>query len=218
MSDPDYKILSVIGDSIANGYFDLKNTGWVGRTVQKLQNDGPYGFYARNFAVSGDRIIDCLQRFRSQVVSNPGDCLIVACGVNDIARWGSRDSEYSLALSFRLECWEALLTEAKRVFSRIYVSQILPVNEQKASVRTDGSNQFYICSNDDISEYNGHLKNLCSKYSCDFVTYDDALKSVDWNGCLFDDVHPNEKGHELIAQRMYEILKKDFIDDHESCP
>jgi len=213
MSEPDYKTFSVIGDSIANGYFDLKNTGWVGRTVQKLQNDKNYGFYARNFAVSGDRITDCLQRFRSQVVSNPGDCLIVTCGGNDIARWGSRNSEHSLSLSIRLECWDALLTEAKRVFSKIYVSQLLPVNEQKVPARKDnyGMDQFY--RNDDISEYNGHLKKLCSKYSCDFVTYDDALKSVDWNNCLYDDVHPNEKGHKLIAQRMYEVLKKDFIDD-----
>ena len=213
MSEPDYKILSVIGDSIANGYFDLKNTGWVGRTIQKLQNDKNYGFYARNFAVSGDRITDCLQRFRSQVVSNPGDCLIVECGVNDIARWDSRDSEHSLSLSFRLECWDALLTEAKRIFSKIYVLQILPVNEQKRFIRDHDYELAWFYRNDDISEYNDHLRKLCLKYSCDFITYDDALKSVDWNSCLYDDVHPNEKGHELIAQRMYEVLKKDFIDD-----
>lgn len=212
MSEPDYKTLSVIGDSIANGFYDSENTGWVGRTVQKLQNDKNYGFYVRNFAVSGDCINDCLQRFRSQVVSDPSDCLIIACGVNDIARWGSRKCEHTLSLSFRLKCWDALLTEAKRVFSKIYVLQILPVNEQKGSVREDdyGMDQFY--RNDDISGYNDHLKNLCSKYSCRFVPYDDLLKSVDWNDCLYDDVHPNEKGHELIAQRMYEILKKDFID------
>lgn len=211
MSDPDYKTISVLGDSIANGYFDLRNLGWPGRIIQKLQGDKPYGFYLRNFAVSGDRIHDCLQRFRSQVASNPGDALIIACGTNDIARWGERDTAQSLSLSVRLECWDALLTEARRIFEKVYVSQLLPVNEQKVPARQDayGQNQFY--RNDDVAEYNGHLFAVCKKYECTFITYDDLLQNAVWNNCLYDDVHPNETGHELIAQRVYEFLKRDLL-------
>ena len=212
MEKHQYKTISVIGDSIANGYFDLGMMGWVARTIQKLQADENYGIYARNFAVSGDRIIDCLHRFRSQVVSNPGDCLVIACGSNDIARWGTRESERSLSEAVRLETWDKLLTEARRIFTKIYILQIMPVDESRIPIRQNifGQNQYY--RNDDIASYNELLKEIATRFDCQYVSFDDLLASVHWPDHLFDDIHPNEKGHELVATRMYDILKKDLLE------
>lgn len=207
---PTCKTISVLGDSIANGYFDQDNLGWVVRLGQKLQDNNPGSTYIRNFAVAGDHITDCLARHRSQVVSNPGDCLVIACGANDMARWGNRDSPSSLSLAFCIKTWNELLIEAKEFFDLIYVCQILPVDETKIPARENeqGLDQFY--RNDDISEYNEALKTLCSDHACHFVDFSSDLTKINWDNFLFDDIHPNAKGHKLIAERMY-IEVKDML-------
>ncbi len=209
---PEYKVISVVGDSIANGFFDLGELGWVPRLVKALQKAKPQGFYVRNSAVSGDRTPDCLARFRSQVVSNPGDVLIIACGVNDLARWGGRDEPQSIAPPVCLKAWQDLLLEAKRVFNnRIYVAELLPVYEERIPARENdfGDQQFY--RNDDIEAYNVRIKEMCTKHNVTFVSFKDALKEMDWNQCLTDDVHPNSEGHKLIADVMHHSLAKDLV-------
>lgn len=206
-----YKTISVLGASITNGYFDDEQLGWPYRVVQKLQQDRPHGFYIRNFAVSGDRIVNCLERFRSQVVSNPGDALIIACGTNDLARWGSREAPNSLSLSLRVETWVKLLTEAQRLFCNIYVLSVLPVREDRVPARQndEGEDQYY--RNDDIAAYNATIKALCARFSCRFIDITATLDPKAWRDCLFDDVHPNAQGHALIADTVYAQIKGDLI-------
>jgi len=133
--------------------------------------------------------------------------LIVACGSNDVARWGGRESPPSLSLAFRMETWSKLIEEAKRIFDLIYVCQVLPVDESKVPARKNeqGLDQFY--RNDAINEYNSALKNLCSDHACRFVDFTAMLEANDWKACLFDDVHPNAEGHELISRRMFKELE-----------
>ncbi|MBI1327178.1 MAG: hypothetical protein GC136_06005 [Alphaproteobacteria bacterium] len=211
---PDYKTISILGDSIANGYFDLGTNGWVNRLIAKLQAKKPYGFYCRNFAVSGDRIPECLSRFRSEVVSNPGDPgdpLIIACGVNDLSRWGTRDSELSISPPVRLNYWNKLLSDAKKFFDRIYICEILPVDESRVPAREDdyGLKQYY--RNDDIAAYNTELAKLAKKYGVTYISFSQELQNIDWNNHLFDDVHPNEKGHAFIAEHIYSVISKDLL-------
>lgn len=208
---PIYKTISVLGASITNGYFDSGNLGWVTRLGQKLQEDKPGQFFIRNFAVSGDRIPDCLARFRSQVLSNPGDCLIIACGSNDIARWGARDAPTSLSHEFRQEIWSSFLREAKQLFDFVYVCQVLPVDESKVPARQNdqGLDQFY--RNDDVDLYNDLIQKLCVQYDCSYINFSRALKDVDWNALLFDDVHPNKDGHAFISRFVYQAVNRDLL-------
>ena len=60
-----YKSIAVIGDSVANGYWDQPFEGWVARTVKKLSADRPYETGLANFAVDGDRVCDMYHRFCS---------------------------------------------------------------------------------------------------------------------------------------------------------
>lgn len=208
--EANFKVISILGDSVANGFFDESNLGWVVRMGQQLQEDTPRGFYIRNFAISGDHVTECIERFRSQIVGHPGDCLIIACGVNDLARWGRREAGNSLSIGYSMRVWNLLLTEAKKLFEHIYVCQVLPVNEVKVPARMNeqGLEQFY--RNDDIAAYNSELEKMCALHACRFVDFSAEVKSVDWNAHLFDDVHPNAKGHALIAKRMVKELKVAF--------
>lgn len=209
--EPDYKVISVIGDSIAAGYFDRTSSGWVNSIIKRLDKDIVDGIYTRNFAVPGHRTLDCLSMFRSQVVPLPGDALIIACGINDLARWGDRESVQSIAPSVCMEAWQALLTEAKRIFEHIFVVEILPVYEERIPARENdfGDLQFY--RNDDIDAYNKKIQKMCAKHQVSFISFKETLRQTDWNKCLFDDVHPNAEGHKIIADVMYQAVAKEML-------
>ena len=207
----EYRTISVIGDSIANGYFDKGNLGWVTRLGQKLQQDKPGRIYIRNAAVSGDCTTDCLARLRSQVVSNPGDCLIIACGVNDLSRWGGRDASTSLSGEFCKEIWTYLLQEARYLCALVYVCQILPVDESEVPYRQNDLGFDHYYRNDDIDAYNAQIKKLSEQFGCPYIEFTDMLKGRDWNDYLFDEVHPNHEGHEFIAQTVYSFVKDDVL-------
>lgn len=205
----DYKTISVIGDSIAQGYFDQGHVGWVGRLLTKLQNSQPYGWYVRNFAVSGDQTVDCLFRLRVNVASNPGDVLIVACGVNDLIRYQNPDSAPQVGPDVCAYRWRQLLTEAKRLGGQIVVVGMIPVDEDKQTTESSQAETGFLYNfNSDIQAYNAQIKSLCDRFGVPFVPLFDGMVAAGHAAMLHDSSHPNEIGHEWMAQQLFDFFQK----------
>ena len=54
---PAFKNILVLGDSIADGFYDDRGLGWVGRLEEKLHEKKPMGFGFQNFLSFGLGIV-----------------------------------------------------------------------------------------------------------------------------------------------------------------
>jgi len=202
--EPDYQTIVFLGDSITDGYFDPAG-GWAARFIQKLNTDKPHSFYANNFAVSGDRITDVWHRLASQIVTIQPDILMIAGGVNDLTRIGTPEAPLSLAPLYRAEMWENVLGLAKNIVPEIYVFDILPVVENRMP-GTGAYDQNIYYFNSDIRAYNEEIKAWCTKHKIPFIERFKKLEEQDVVALMFDQSHPNEDGHSLLADLAYDAL------------
>ncbi|MCB1558809.1 MAG: hypothetical protein KDJ50_07820 [Alphaproteobacteria bacterium] len=200
------KAIAVLGDSISNGYYDEEGLGWISRLSVLLNKNDPNGYFIRNHAVSGDRIFDVKYRLFGSVERNV-DALIIAVGANDTYIFGDRDDHPVLGMDLRLLLWDDVLRFAKGLTSNIFVFGILPVDELKVPARfmDDGRGKFF--RNDHIVEYNKAIKKICTQYDIKHINFHEMFLEAGHEALLADDVHPNAKGHELLAQWAYEELK-----------
>lgn len=200
------KSIAVLGDSISNGYYDETGRGWVVRLCEKLNADKAYGYYIRNHAVSGDTIMDVKYRLFN-LIEKGQDITFFAVGVNDTQIYGHRDNDPYFSMEARHKTWDRILKFSEANCQNIFVFGLLPVNEDKIPARaTDwGTPQFY--RNDVIRTYNDAIKTWCNEYSIPFLDNFQRFWEAGYKDLLADDVHPNAKGHELLAEWACEFLK-----------
>lgn len=200
------KSIAVLGDSITNGYYDEKGLGWISRLSAHLNEDKPNGYFFRNYAASGDCIYDIKYKLFPSIEKWP-DILFIMVGVNDTQMYDNQNAPMALSREIRRELWYDLFRFAKKLVPQVYVFGLLPVDEAKVPARSNewGSPQFY--RNDLIKEYHLNIQEWCKEFDVPFIDlFDKFMKAVHVD-LLADDVHPNSKGHELLAQLAYEALK-----------
>ncbi len=193
-----YKIIGVLGDSIANGYWDDGKGGWFNRLAEHLRQNKAHAYTFCNMAKGGDKSIDVCHRLMSEAAGRELDVLLIAAGVNDIVR---SNGETEMSETFRRMTWERILDFAGKNFPETVVLGILPVLE--------GEFKPYgvFIYNKDIETYNKLIRGLCEKYGVKFY-----LPEADWQKSLYaDNVHLNAGGHELYEQQVYLYLKKNNI-------
>lgn len=195
-----YKIIGLLGDSIANGYWDEGKGGWFNRLTEHLKQEKPHHYTFCNMAKGGDKSIDVSHRLLTEAAGRELDILLIAVGVNDIVR---SNGETEMSEGFRQMTWEKILGFAKKNFSEVVVLGLLPA--------IDGEIKPYnvFLYNKDIEAYNLLIGTLCQKHDMRFYQ-----PSADWSDNLYaDNVHLNTAGHELYEQLLYRYLKNNKIID-----
>lgn len=200
------KSIAVLGDSIANGCSDEEGLGWIPRLSLLLNADNPNGYFFRNQAVPADRIYDVKYRLFGAIERNP-DVLFIAVGVNDTQIFGNKENSMALSREVRCDLWRELLAFSKKNVPNIFVFGLLPANEARVPARFNDNGSPQIYRNDYISEYNKEIGRYCAEFGIQFVDFFDRFLSIGYTEFLADDVHPNAKGHKLIAEWAYEIVK-----------
>ena len=202
-----YKTIGVLGDSIANGYWDTEGKGgWFGRLSQKLALVNPLGWGFHNMSMDGDRISDIYHRFVSECLSRDIDILFIAVGTNDTVRSPKPDSNMDISEHLRTEYWNKLLELAKNNVKNIIVLDILPVREEMFPTKGWFNAKIYEF-NKDKQEYNNLLRKLCKAKKVPFLELYGNIKKLDLSKYYRDPSHPNAKGHQLIADEIYKFLK-----------
>lgn len=179
-----------IGDSITYGYGITLSSCWV-RLLEKKT-----GLKTVNCGTNGDTAGYILQRIKQTVVPElvqKGDIAVVMGGANDTLMYGATETDAELIVKSVAELTAAGAAVLVGIEPGFYISD----------------HPFYgpldlAALNDDFDAFAGCLTEKCRTGS---IPYFDLRPVFAGKPELFaDGIHPNEKGHELIAEKVYETL------------
>lgn len=182
LSQESKKRLVFLGDSLTEGYGVAQSKAYPALLQEKL-NQEKKNWTVVNSGVSGSTTASAPSRLQ-WVLKTKTDLVVIALGANDGLRGLKiEDSEKNLAKAIEI---------AKEKGAKVVLAGIMvPPNYGKEY--SDKFAKMYV--------------NLSKKYKVKLLPF--LLKDVGGVASmnLADGIHPNEKGHEVMANTMYEFLK-----------
>lgn len=205
-------VVLIFGDSITQGFWDIEG-GWVSRIrkhydqqmIEGEDNDPPTVF---NLGVSGNSSDDVLARFENETKARATEelAIVVAIGVNDART--KAGVNYSDSIRYRQNLSE-ILRLAKQYSSRILFVGLTPCVEARSNPVSWGDTGY---TNERIKEFDDTLREFCQESKVPFVeVYEPFAKAEAESELLPDSLHPNDTGHQLIADlvmpALFELLR-----------
>ncbi|MBO9667272.1 MAG: arylesterase [Bdellovibrio sp.] len=177
------KKLIVLGDSLTEGYGVSKEAAYPALLEKKLHDVGKKEWTVVNAGVSGSTTASAVGRMKWLFKSKP-DVVLLALGANDGLRGLKvEESEKNLAAAI-----EYAQKEKVRV---ILGGLMMPPNYGK----------------DYTDKFKKMYDDLAKKYKVMFIPFllDKVAGNPKYN--LADGIHPNEEGHKIIADHVFNALK-----------
>jgi lysophospholipase L1-like esterase len=207
-----------VGDSLTKGIGDSKGQGgYLPYLAKMLDNEsGVEEVSVQNFGVKGHRTDQLIKRLELPAIKKAigeADMVTVTIGGNDMMKIIKENF-----LSLELSLFQAEKSAyASRV--RMAIESIRSANPDVAIVLIGFYNPFFQWfsnikeMNDIVEEWNEAGSLVVEEYpNVIFVEIDDLFLD-NGESLLFDDnFHPNDKGYQLIAERVYEELGEDSIE------
>lgn len=212
------------GDSLTQGIGDSTKQGgylpYLDTLLEKEKGVQEVDFY--NYGVKGNRTTQLLKRLQSpemKSVLQKSDVVVLTIGGNDIMKV-VRDNLANLQLS--------VFTKEKELYRR-HLTQILEAiagENPDASIVLVGlynpfSKWFPDIEEMDtiVSDWNEAGRRVIANYpNAYFVPIEDVFLDTKENLLYTDNFHPNDKGYELIAERLSETFGNQVIPDLEKKP
>jgi lysophospholipase L1-like esterase len=197
----------VFGDSIAQGFWDVDG-GWVSRIrrhydkqmIERLYDDPPTIF---NLGVSGDCSDDVLARFENETTVRAREELVfvIAVGTNDSRTKAGQNFSNT---SRYIQNIEKIIDLAKRHSSKILVVGLTPCVEERSNLVVWGDSGY---TNQRVKEFDDTLMRFCKDNGISFVKiYEPFAVAQAQAELLPDGLHPNDAGHQLIADLVLPML------------
>lgn len=190
----------VYGDSITQGFYDSQG-GWVERLRRRYDTatnsgDRPTFF---NLGISGDMTANVVKRFAVETENrrslNQGFAFIFAIGINDTYLKGGQPVSTPEAYADALDM---LFAAAGHYSNRILFVGLTPVDEPRTTP-VSWINIDY--TNARILEFEDVLRKFCLKNELPHVEVFGKFQAKQKEqNLLSDGLHPNDAGHELIAE------------------
>jgi len=209
--------LFLIGNSITTGAWDEKG-GWANRLISQtmrmnMDNEDLY-YIPYNLGVSGDTVEDVIARLEQEVMArsyafNPDEKVefVFSIGVNDSVylidegkpRFSNQKFEENL---------EKIIEISKKIAQRISFVGICPVDDDLLNPIPWAPDKAYSCQY--VAKFENIINAVCSKHNIPFLPLFERWMSMsDWKDYLIDGVHPNSKGHELLANQIGDFIFTD---------
>lgn len=197
----------VFGDSIAQGFWDADG-GWVSRIrrhydkqmIERLYDDPPTIF---NLGVSGDCSDDVLARFENETNVRAREELVfvIAVGTNDSRTKAGQN--FSSTTRY-IQNVEKIIDQAKRHSSKILVVGLTPCVEERSNPVAWGDSGY---TNQRVKEFDDTLMRFCKDNGISFVKIYQPFAAAQAQAELLPDgLHPNDAGHQLIADLVLPML------------
>ena len=201
----DINIL-VFGDSITYGAWDKEKGGWVNRLRLALENDYSNNYYTIfNLGISGDVTENIKDRFDNECKirfnKNDNTIIIFSIGINDTQN--VKDEDRVSLETFRNNII-TLINSAKKYTDNILFIGLTKVDESKVTPLPWDKDKCYL--NTKIINFDKELKNICLENNVDYLYIYDLLEGDE----LFDDLHPNNVGHQKICDKVKTKISKYF--------
>ena len=207
-SEPIRRLVT-LGDSITWGYSaSEKEACWVNRTVRMIERFQGSEIELMNQGIGGNVLTPLcpaypvsgrpcgLERVEEQVIALDPDMVILAYGVNDSR--GGTDPEL-----FRREYQKLIDTIRARIDPTIVMTSLFYLHEAGYNAHEDWGH-----SNYDLTDvYNLVIRQLAENNGLVFADVYAAQSGVDWFVDP-DHVHPNDLGHFVIANRVFEAIAR----------
>lgn len=199
----------VFGDSITQGFWDVDG-GWVSRIrkhfdqqmIDGTDYDPPTIF---NLGVSGDSSDDVLARFENETKVRAKEelAIVIAIGVNDART--KAGVNYSDTNRYKQNLSE-ILRLAKQYTSKVLFVGLTPCVEERSNPVSWGDTGY---TNNRIKEFDDTLRSFCKENQALFVeVLEPFIKAEAEQELLPDSLHPNDKGHRLIADLVKPHLEQ----------
>ncbi len=186
--------ITIFGDSIAKGVSE-PDGGWAGI----LERDG---YEITNFADDGERVEGSLEKIEDLKLTSLGEVVIIATGTNNCGLITNQENGESIEPDPEqlVKNFEEVLKLAEQKFARTIVLSLMPSD---GTVMPLGGEAVVSYDNQTIAQFNDLIKDLCKEYGIEFVDLLPYFLGHE-KELLADHIHPNTKGHKIIAK---EILK-----------
>jgi lysophospholipase L1-like esterase len=209
----------IFGDSIGEGDWDSMG-GWPARlskmVIDYYKNKGSrFWPTTLNLSVSGDMIRDLNGRlseeYQRRCWTSQDNLVIIAVGTNDTRSEGQPDFYVNSSENFQYELF-TLGQQLRNTTKNVVILGLSDIDETKMNP----------CEWSDIPNYwersrvklfNSKLKQWAESKGYDFVDLYQATSSdPDFiTDKLEDGLHPNDAGHELIANVVFEAIKDKYL-------
>lgn len=214
----EIRIISA-GDSLTEGVGDSTKTGgylpYLRTLLEEEKGIKEVDFY--NFGVKGNRTPQLLKRLQTEEIKETlytADLVILTVGGNDIMKV-VRDNISNLQLSVFEKEREVYINNLIEI-----MNSIIRVNPEAYIVLVGVYNPFSQWFSDIkeldqiVSEWNEASQWVVANYSnAYFVGIEDLFINPAENLLHTDNFHPNDKGYELIAERLNETLEERTLPD-----
>ena len=205
----------VFGDSEAYGAFG-KQGGWVARLRRYADEKSNYGqkYYCLvyNMSISGDTSAGVLKRFDAETKlrldDEKDDLFIISIGANDSMFIHSKKDTQVLLKDFRKNI-QSIINKARKYSGKIAFIGLLPADESKVDPIPWHKIGSY--KNKYIKQFNGALKEVCSKNNVLFIDNYEKWTKTDYKKLLIDGVHPNTAGHKKLYETVKNFLEKENL-------
>lgn len=181
-TEPPQKLV-VLGDSLTEGYGVAREKAFPAVLEKMIHENGHKKWTVVNAGVSGSTTASAMGRMK-WIFKNKPEMIIICLGANDGLR-GLKVAESQKNL-------DAALAYAKEQNVKVILGGLyMPPNYGK----------------DYTEDFQKMYSNLAKKHKVSFIPF--LLEGVGGQSKynLADGIHPNEKGHELIAKTVYKKVK-----------
>lgn len=191
------------GDSVTDGGRNRNDENSLGNSYVKYVNDylKENNIKIINRAISGNKVNDLIDRFQKDFVECKPDYIFILIGVNDT--WHNYPNQKPTNI-FKIE-FELLLNKIKNEIN-------VPVIILEPFII--GYKEQYTCMRGDLLTKVDEIRKLARKFNCEYITFENDFASIliheDEELYSVEGIHPLEKGHKLIAEKIFnniEIIK-----------
>ncbi|WP_316569887.1 SGNH/GDSL hydrolase family protein [Neobacillus sp. YIM B06451] len=213
------RVLSIaaIGDSLTEGVGDSTRTGGYLPYLKALleKEKGIKEARFENFGIKGTRSEQLLNRLSQKKVMagiKEADMVVITIGGNDVMKVARNN-----ILNLQIESFEK---EERPYLKRLdqIIQKVRSFNQDAMIVLIGIYNPFMQWFPDVkeldqiVSDWNEGGKALLERYPDTYFVEISDLFGTGEENLLFDDqFHPNDKGYQLIAERVYETLEDDAL-------
>jgi lysophospholipase L1-like esterase len=191
------------GDSITEA--GAKPGGFIMRIGDALTQKGLASQYELLGAgVGGNKVYDLYLRMEDDVMAKKPDVVVIWVGVNDV--WHKASSGTGTDADKFEKFYTAIINKLLDKHIRVILCTPAVIGE-----KTDFTNQ----QDGDLNSYSQIIRNLAQKFHCGLVDLRELFHNyelqnnpgnADRGVLTVDRVHLNEKGNQLVADKMLETL------------
>ncbi len=193
------KIICVFGESTTWGAYDEEKGGWVTRLQLKFWSEGEYEIEVYNLGVSDQTTKSLLERFEAEAKSRNPEIIIFSTAKNDASY---EDGKPLVPIEQCRANLKRLIELSRKFTDKIVLLGAIDIDDSKTMPIPWNTRRYY--SNEKFQEYSNMIEEVCNQEKVHFINLQGLMDKEDfWED---DSLHPNERGHEKIANRVKEFL------------